>query len=142
MSGKCLCGKAAYTAEVQCHDVNACHCTMCSRWAGGVALFLDCIGRPAFTGEAEIAIYRSSEWGERGFCKVCGSSLFWKVTGEDRYSLSAGTLSDQSVLRLTKEIFIEDQPAYYSFANKTVRKTGEQAIVDYVAADVAANKKI
>ena len=106
---------------------------MCNRWAGGVLMFMDVIGAPDFEGADSIAIYKSSEWGERGFCKVCGSNLFWKVAGKDHYTLAVGTFDDQSKLHLATEIFIDDKPSYYSFANDTVKQTGEQAMAVYVA---------
>jgi hypothetical protein len=103
---------------------------MCNRWAGGISLFLYVGGKPEFDGDDNIGLYRSSKWGERGFCKVCGSSLFWRLAGGEGYTLSAGTINEQSELRFTKEIYIEDQPAYYSFSNKTVRLTGPEAMAE------------
>lgn len=95
-------------------------------------MFLDIIGAPEFEGRDLIGIYRSSDWGERAFCKVCGSSLFWKLAGKDRYTLSTGALNDQTVLTLATEIFIEDKPAYYAFANDTVKLSGPDAMAAFV----------
>ncbi len=136
ISGHCLCGAVSFTAEAVSHDVSVCHCSMCSRWSGGLLMFLEVIGAPVFEGRDNIGLYRSSEWGERGFCKVCGSSLFWKLTGRDWYSLSTGTLDDQSRLTLATEIFIDDKPVYYSFANDTLKRTGDEATQDFVVARV------
>lgn len=106
---------------------------MCNRWSGGISLFVDADGAPEFEGTGNIAIYRSSEWGERGFCKTCGSSLFWRVVGKDVYTLSVGALDDTSEVKLTKEIFVEDQPQGYVFSGKIERLTGEQAMAAYIA---------
>ncbi len=105
---------------------------MCNRWSGGLSMFLDVIGAPVFEGANTIGLYKSSEWGERGFCKTCGSSLFWKLVDQDRYTVSTGALDDQSRLHLATEIFIDDKPAYYDFANNTLKQTGEEATAAFV----------
>ena len=132
ISGHCLCGAVKVTAVPKSHDAFVCHCSMCNRWAGGISMFLDVIGAPQFEGAENIGLYKSSEWGERGFCKSCGSSLFWKVAGQDRYSLMTGILDDQAALTLAREIFIDDKPVHYTFANDTLKQTGEEAMADYV----------
>ncbi len=82
-------------------------------------------GPIAFDGAENIALYASSEAMERGFCKVCGSSLFTKLTGADHYFVSAGTIAEDAKLNLVLEIFFDRKPAYYSFANKTRKMTAE-----------------
>lgn len=132
VTGKCLCGAVRFTATAKSHDVSACHCSMCNRWSGGISMFLGAEGAPQFEGVDNISLYRSSDLGERGFCKVCGSSLFWRVAGQDQYALAAGILDDQSRLRFATEIFIDDKPAYYDFANDTIKQSGEEAMAAYV----------
>jgi hypothetical protein len=133
VKGHCLCGAVSFTARAKSHDVTVCHCSMCNRWSGGLSLFLEAEGAPDFTGADNIGLYKSSEWGGRGFCKVCGSSLFWKLAGKDHYTLSAGCLDDQSRLNFATQIYIEDKPAYYDFANDTLKQTGEEATAAFVA---------
>jgi len=126
-----LCRAVRFTATAETHDVSACHCSMCRRWSGGVLLFQDVIGAPEFEGRDNIGVYKSSEWGERGFCKTCGSSLYWKVAGKDHYTLAAGCFDDASQLRFATEIYIEDKPAYYDFSNDTLKQTGAEAMAAY-----------
>ena len=73
VSGRCLCGAVTYKAKATSHDVNACHCGMCRRWTGGPLIYIHAEGKPEFTGGEALGVFRSSEWGERGFCKKCGS---------------------------------------------------------------------
>ena len=136
VSGHCLCGAVSFTATAKSHEVLVCHCSMCSRWAGGIAMFVEIFGAPEFKGQETIGVYRSSPWGERGFCNACGTSLFWKLAGKERYTLSAAALDDKSRLRLATEIFIEDKPDYYSFANDTCKQTGEEAMAAFVGEGV------
>lgn len=131
VEGHCLCGAVSYKATAVSHDVNVCHCGMCRRWTGGPLMYFDVEGAPAIEGAESIGVYRSSDTGERGFCKRCGSVLFWKVAGEDRYTFTAGSLDAPSGLILTKEIFIEDKPAFYEFANPTEKLRGSDAMSAY-----------
>lgn len=131
ISGRCLCGAVTFQAKFASHDVSVCHCGMCRRWTGGPLMFIDAEGTPSFEGTEQIGIFRSSGVGERGFCKGCGSVLFWKVAGEERYSFTAGSLDDVSGLALVKEIFIEDKPAFYAFANPTEKLRGSDAMAAY-----------
>ena len=132
VSGGCLCGAVRFTAKLTSHDVAVCHCGMCRRWTGGPLMFVEVDGVPEFEGREAIGIYRSSEVGERGFCTRCGSILLWKVAGEDRYTFAAGALDDPSKLVLTKEIFVEDKPAFYDFANETEKQAGAEAMAGYL----------
>jgi hypothetical protein len=131
ISGHCLCGAVTFKAKLVTNDVSVCHCGMCRRWTGGPLMYVDVEGAPQFSGEDQIGVFQSSPSGERGFCKHCGSLLFWKVAGEDRYTFTAGSLDTADGLRLTKEIFVEDKPAFYDFANATEKLYGSDAMSAY-----------
>jgi hypothetical protein len=135
VSGRCLCGAVTYRAKATSHDVSACHCGMCRRWTGGPLIYIHAEGRPELTGDEAVGVFRSSDWGERGFCKQCGSILFWKTAGKDRYTFTAGSLDDDTGLVFTRQIFIEDKPDYYDFANDTVKQTGPEAMAAHAAAE-------
>ncbi len=102
-------------------------------------MFVDVDGAPAFEGREAIGIYRSSEVGERGFCTRCGSILFWKVAGEERYTMAAGSLDDASRLALKTEIFIEDKPGFYDFSNATKKVVGSEAMGAYISGSGETN---
>jgi hypothetical protein len=135
VSGRCLCGAVTYRAKATSHDVNACHCGMCRRWTGGPLIYIRAEGKPDFTGSEALGVFRSSESGERGFCKKCGSILFWKSAGKDRYTFTAGSLDDETGLVFTRQIYIDDKPDYYDFANETVKQTGAEATAAHAAAE-------
>ncbi|RZV99838.1 MAG: GFA family protein, partial [Rhodobacteraceae bacterium] len=46
----------------------------------------------------------------RAVCRPCGSSLFWRLQGRSIAFVAVGLLDDQSGLRLTEEIFIDNRP--------------------------------
>jgi len=54
---------------------------MCRKFTGGVFLGVQVpAGSFHLSKEDGLAIYASSGWAERGFCKSCGSSLFYRMT--------------------------------------------------------------
>lgn len=71
-------------------------------------------------------MYASSDWGERGFCTKCGTSLFWRAKDGTHGVVSPEALDDASNTKLTTEIFIDEKPAYYNFAEPTHKLTGAQ----------------
>jgi hypothetical protein len=135
ITGHCLCGAVNLSAQVKNHDVDACHCSMCRRWTSGPLLVISVDGAIRFEGVENIGVYKSSEWGWRAFCKICGTSLYWHMSGTDHYAVSAGMLDDPSKLVFTTEIFVDEKPAYYAFANDTKKMTGEEVVAAFAAAD-------
>jgi hypothetical protein len=129
-TGQCLCGAVKFSAEGVPHDVTACHCSMCRRWTGGPDLAVEAES-VTFDGEENIGRYRSSAWAERGFCKVCGSNLFYRLVEADRYLLAPGAFDDQSGFRMTLQVFVDDKPGYYSFADETEMMTGAEVFAMY-----------
>lgn len=126
LTGSCLCGGVSYAVDVESTKVDACHCGMCRKWAGGPLMVVESKGPIAFEGEQNIARFASSQAIERGFCKICGSTLFTKVVGADHYFLAAGGIAESDKLMLVQEIFIDDKPSYYAFANDTHKMTSEE----------------
>ena len=127
VTGHCLCGDVRYSARLGALEVGACHCSMCRRWSGGPLLAVEVEeGSVKFEDAGRISTYRASEWGERGFCRNCGTVLFWRMQDGSHFALCAGTLDDDVALSFTTEIFIDEKPAYYEFANPTAKLTGQQ----------------
>ncbi len=125
LTGQCLCGAVRFTAQNVESEVHACHCTTCQRWFGGPALGIS-VGSVAFDDRDAIGTYDSSDWAERGFCRNCGSSLFYRLKEQDHYILFAGSFDDQSGLTLAGEIFIDEKTAGYDFAGTHGRLTGAE----------------
>jgi hypothetical protein len=136
-TGGCLCGKVTFTITEPVSEIGACHCDMCRRWSGGPLLAIDCDHAVEFEGEEHIVTYRSSKWAERGFCGTCGSNLFYRLVDSGQTMLCAGTLDDQSSLKFTEQIFIDEKPAFYDFANETKMMTGAEVFALYAPPDAS-----
>lgn len=139
-TGTCLCGAVRYEIEDAPETTSACHCNMCRKWSGGVYLGYHAVaGKARVEGEENVTLYKSSDWAERGFCKTCGSSLFYRLTapgphrGEMHFGL--GTLDDGNGIALTEEIFVDEKPDGYAFAGETHKMTGAEVVALYTPED-------
>ena len=133
-TGRCLCGAVTYGAEDVNTDVHSCHCGMCRRWTGGPA-FAVSVGNVTFEGEQNIARYDSSAWAERGFCRRCGTNLFYRLKEADHYVLWMGTFDDPAPFVLAGEIYIDDKPELYDLAGDHPRLTGEEFMASLAQKD-------
>ncbi len=137
-TGTCLCGAVKYTIDTSPKETGACHCTMCRKWSGGVYLAFEAKPEDVqFEGVENIAVFKSSEWAERAFCRRCGSSLYYRVTApgphEGTYHIGLGSLDDPSDIALTGELFIDRKPKGYSFAEKTHAMTEADVIAMFAS---------
>ncbi len=124
-TGQCLCGAVTYTADGVDTHIHGCHCSMCRRWSGGPGLAA-AVDSVTFNGPESIGRYQSSAWAERGFCKQCGTNLFYHLKEADRYIMWLGTFDNQTPFELAGEIYIDEKPASYAFAGDHPRLTGEE----------------
>ncbi|XSG82576.1 MAG: GFA family protein [Methyloligella sp. ZOD6] len=129
--GHCLCGAVRFSAEVSKKEIGCCHCSMCRRWGGGPVLSVMADGPPRFDDETALGVYRSSEWGERLFCKICGSSILWRSVDGRFQSVPAALLDGLEDFAFTTEIFVDEKPAYYSFAGDRTRMTGAEVMAAF-----------
>lgn len=126
--GSCLCGTVQIEVDELPQKVGACFCAACRKINGGGPM-LGVHGNSAFeaSGQEHIQRYTSSDWAERGFCKKCGTTLFYHLTvGSQDYIYSAG-LFETSNFEIVDEIFVDSKPDYMGFlSEKSIKKTGQQ----------------
>ena len=134
-TGKCLCGSVNVKITADHHDVGACHCEMCRRWSSGPLMVVHVGKDVEILGEENITAYSSSTWGERAFCKKCGCNLYYRIVQSGEYSVSVGLFDDQAGLDLRSQMFVEEQPDFYEFANETKKMTGAQAFALFAPKD-------
>lgn len=125
--GSCLCGAVKVSMTSIERHLGACHCNMCRKWGGGPLLGVECDGDISFSGEENIGVYPSSQWAERGFCRNCGSHLFYRLKEKRHYFIPMGIVDNEPEnLEFDTEVFIEEKPDYYAFANATTKMTGAE----------------
>ncbi|EKV00423.1 hypothetical protein Lepto7375DRAFT_2537 [Leptolyngbya sp. PCC 7375] len=130
-TGSCLCGAIQFTAKTINKHMGACHCHMCRKWNGGPLMAVSCGTEVAFEGAENISVFDSSEWAERGFCKKCGSHLFYRLKGNNEYSMLVGLFDDDSQFIFEHQVFIDKKPEFYNFSNKTENMTEAEVFAKY-----------
>ena len=110
----CLCGAVRYRAKGPLSEVTACHCSQCRKQSGHHLAATNVPDeRLQVEGEDKITWYRASSEAKRGFCTICGSTLFWKHDNEDFTWMLAGSLDGGTRLTIAKHIFCADKGDYY-----------------------------
>ncbi|KAA8733792.1 GFA family protein [Acinetobacter qingfengensis] len=130
MKAQCVCGETILEFDLIDHNVNACHCSICRRQTSGVIMTINIKqGSLKFIKQDHLSIYNSSSWGERSFCNVCGTNLFWRTKDQSYCNINVFSL-DQTIkdLNFNMEIFIDNKPNFYSFNNSTKKLTEEDVI--------------
>lgn len=130
-TGRCLCGSVTFVAKDADSSVGACHCTMCRHWGGGPFMEVDCGSQVQFEGSEFITVYSSSDWAERGFCRKCGSNLFYRLKHNNQHQIPPGLFDEDSGLVFNHQVFVDERPEYYEFANETSEMTGPEVYAKY-----------
>ena len=118
-TGRCLCGAVTFEVRGSLRDVVDCHCGMCRRQHGHVAAYtaVDDPGLRVIDGRGALAWYASSDQAERGFCRECGSSLFFRPKRGTYTAIAAGTLDGPAGLKTVRHIYVADKGDYYEIAD-------------------------
>jgi len=116
--GSCLCGAVTFEVAGELPGPDACHCRMCRKQSGHYFASTD-VPRAALTvsGADKLTWFRSSDRVRRGFCSVCGSSLFWDPAARDWIAVAMGAFDGATGARLAKHIFTADKGDYYYIAD-------------------------
>lgn len=137
LAGRCLCGAVEVSVGTRPAQVEVCHCGMCRRWGGGPLLAVDAGSDVRLAGEEHVGVFESSAWAERGFCSRCGTHLFYRFKAAGTYALPAGLFGALDGVSLCEEIFIDEKPAWYDFANDAPKLTGAEVFARYAPPDDA-----
>lgn len=129
--GSCLCGAVRLAIRTPSKSVGACHCSMCRKWGGGPLFAVECESDVQFEGAGDISTFGSSEWAERGFCRTCGTHLFYRLKEEGHYAIPVGVIDDADDWDFNQQIFVDEKPSYYAFSNETKDLTGQEVFAQY-----------
>lgn len=116
LTGGCLCRAIRFSCRPAEAGITACHCIQCRQWSGHVWAAI-AVSDLQITGEDDLRWYRASDIASRGFCRVCGSSLFWKRDGSDVTDAAAGCLDAPTGLELQDHIYTAFKGDYYTIAD-------------------------
>lgn len=104
-SGRCLCGAVRYAIRGTLRDAIVCHCVDCQHWHGtSPAMVAAARSTIEITGD-ELMWFEQEGKPRRGFCRRCGSSLFWDATERPTLTIAAGTLNEPAEITVKAHIF-------------------------------------
>jgi len=125
-TGSCLCGGVAYEVHGPLSPVDYCHCTQCRKTSGHFVAAASCPPeRLTLTADDSLSWYASSASADRGFCRACGSSVFWRPKHGKHLSVMAGTLDAPTGLKSVEHIFVADASDYYTIADGLPQHAGD-----------------
>lgn len=108
LTGGCQCGAIRFRAQKLRSNPHVCYCRMCQKATGN--LFAALVG----VKHADLAWtrgtpseFRSSDHAARGFCKHCGTSLYYRSLGGPHVSLSIGAFDEPSLIPLWYQMGME-----------------------------------
>jgi hypothetical protein len=99
LSGGCQCGAVRYRVPALPLRASVCYCRMCQRAGGGpfMAFMRHAAVDVAWSGQP--AIFKSSNFVERGFCAACGTPLTYRWVEGPNISLTLNSLDDPEAVR-------------------------------------------
>ncbi len=119
------------TARGEVTEVQACHCTMCRRQNGGGAYYgAHFSGGVEFEGDS-VKWLSTSDWGERGFCTNCGSTLGWRQKSAPEDSSVSLGLFENFETPVQLHIFTDEGPSYTTIPHDVPHLTGAQVMKEF-----------
>jgi hypothetical protein len=116
--GSCLCGAVTFEVAGDLPPPDACHCRQCRKHSGHFFASTD-VPRTslAISGADNLTWFASSERVRRGFCSVCGSSLFWDPIRKDNIGIAMGAFDTPTGTHLGIHIFVAEKGDYYDIVD-------------------------
>jgi len=130
-TGSCLCGVIQYSVHGELRPVWQCHCVRCQKSTGNFMA-----ATAALAADIVVEQFDALRWFQPdddpnvayGFCRRCGSSLFWRVIDHpyqadqpEQWSICAGTLDDAPSL-VTESVWFSDQAARHNDLDPNVER--------------------
>lgn len=116
--GSCLCGAVRFELDAVPPQFRACHCSQCRKTSGYYwAAFSVPESDLRLTETAGLRWFKSSDWAQRGFCKECGSSLFYKLDDQATIEVAPGCIDGPTGTRVAGHIYVADKGDYYDITD-------------------------
>jgi hypothetical protein len=88
-SGRWLCSRVVVSPDAASR-FDVCRCSICRRRGDGPVFAIEAGDDVRLDGAEHIAVSGSSDWAERGFCRECGTHLFYRPNDPARYAVPSG----------------------------------------------------
>ena len=125
-TGGCQCGAVRYGLLSKPTEPSICHCRMCQKAFGNYFAPLAGVPRADLVWtRGQPGSFRSSEAVERGFCRDCGTPLYYTVLTRDRISVSLGSLDNPDLVEPEEQFGVEGRRALFARLHLLPEETTE-----------------
>lgn len=120
----CLCGAVSFSLPGPAGPITACHCHQCRKLSGHFSASFDA-AEEALEWQATSGLhtYHTPGGATRGFCKTCGSSL-WFRAADGGFSIEAGAVKGATGSALAAHIFTACKGDYYEIEDGLPQSEG------------------
>ena len=119
---KCLCGGIKIKVKGKLRHIINCHCFQCMKTHGNYAAYTACSeNKVTFINKKTLRWYQSSDVAKRGFCRICGASMFYKLLKSENISIAAGMFNNPTKMKTYSNIFTKGKLDYYKLNPKLPR---------------------
>lgn len=116
MSGRCACGAVAYRLASKPQDTGWCHCRVCQHVSGSIGMVFTTVpidDLQITKGSDQVGNFASTSFGERSFCRACGSPLTIHVRHQpDEIDVAVGTLDDPDRVEPAFHLYVAAAPQW------------------------------
>ena len=121
LRGSCLCAGVRYEISGSLNGALNCHCVMCRKAQGAAFRSRARVRAEDFrfvAGEELMSYYASSPGNWRGFCRICGSSLFSRFDHDlAGYGLALGSLDDDPGIAPALHVFVAHKAPWFKITD-------------------------
>lgn len=114
-TGGCQCGAVRYRIAGALEYPHLCHCRMCQKAAGNYFMPLGFApGKTLTITRGEPGWFQSSDPVRRGFCRDCGTPLFFDTLQSDGMAVTLGSLDDPAAFPPVSQDGIEARLPFHA----------------------------
>ena len=114
-TGGCQCGAVRYALAETPQNACICHCRMCQKQFGNFfGAFADVPPESFQITRGEPGWFESSDQALRGFCRDCGTPLFYRFLSTGRVAVSIGSLDRHSEMKPQFQYGIESREPWFA----------------------------
>jgi hypothetical protein len=119
IKGECLCGNVKFEVQPPVKWCSNCHCTRCQRSHGAGFVTWFGVYKDKFkliAGDTYLKWYDSSKRSKYGFCKNCGSSMFFKSSKwKDEIHMTLANVYKDIGVRPTDNLYFDTHVDWLTF---------------------------
>ena len=132
LTGGCQCGAVRFRAQKLRSNPHVCFCRMCQKATGNLFAALVGVKHPDLTWtRGRPSEFLSSDKAARGYCKDCGTSLYYRSLGGPHVSLSIGAFDEPHRIPLYYQMGLEGKhPSLFHLSEIEETGTTEAAMAD------------